>query len=333
MADKTDFGKFVLERNESLIELADTKASIIIGIDGVILALLFESGRSSSPYPLLGTVILLAFSGLFAFLAIKPRIISGTPDTKIFYGAITKKTRETFVTEFSSANEDEVLKDLANNIFTLAAIQKLKFRYLKLSIWLLILAFIPLSLMLFMQSAVASSSLGTQTTFVDQASYVAIAAGFLATFFGVILGFELERRRDSKNRKERLVGALEMIKDEIERNIGLCEQIQNELTKDPGFVQYYLLKTTTWTSVASVLVDLKSPKLAKQIASEYFDYEHLNRRINARFEFFKTGDPSNVIHARAFANITGSVIVGVKDLQVSSKNVVNAIKTQLDQMK
>lgn len=159
------------------------------------------------------------------------------------------------------------------------------------------------------------------------------SSGVPGNILWVILGFELERRRDSKNRKERLVGALEMIKDEIERNIGLCEQIQNELTKDPGFVQYYLLKTTTWTSVASVLVDLKSPKLAKQIASEYFDYEHLNRRINARFEFFKTGDPSNVIHARAFANITGSVIVGVKDLQVSSKNVVNAIKTQLDQMK
>lgn len=96
------------------------------------------------------------------------------------------------------------------------------------------------------------------------------------------LGFELER--DTQARNERLVGALQIIRDEIERNISLCKQIHEELSSNGAFVQYYNLRTTIWQTVSSALVDLKSPDLSKQIANEYFDYEHLKRRIDARFE-------------------------------------------------
>ncbi len=162
---------------------------------------------------------------------------------------------------------------------------------------------------------------------------LSIITGFLATFLGVILGFELERYRDAQARKERLMGALQMMRDEIERNISLCNQIHDELSANGAFVQYYNLKTTTWQAVSSALIDLKSPDLAKQIANEYFDYEHLKRRIDARFEFFKSGDPSNVLQSKAFAVLTGSVMIGVKSLQVSGKNVLDAIDKQLTELK
>jgi hypothetical protein len=162
---------------------------------------------------------------------------------------------------------------------------------------------------------------------------LSIIAGFLATLLGVIVGFELERRRDTQARNERLVGALQMIRDEIERNVSLCKQIHKELSSNGAFVQYYNLKTTIWQAVSSALVDLKSPDLAKKIANEYFDYEHLKRRIDARFEFFKSGDPSNVLQSKAFEAITSSVMMGVKTLQISGKNVLDAIDKQLNELK
>jgi hypothetical protein len=115
---------------------------------------------------------------------------------------------------------------------------------------------------------------------------ITIFATFLPTFLGVILAFELERYRDARARRERLVGALRMIRDEIVRNVALCKQIESELSLyGQEYVQYYNLKTTTWESVSSALVDLKSPELAKLIATEYYEYEHLKRRIDARFRF------------------------------------------------
>lgn len=162
---------------------------------------------------------------------------------------------------------------------------------------------------------------------------VSIIAGFLATLLGVVIGFELERCRDNQARKERLVGALQMIRDEIERNVSLCKQIHDELSKNPAFVQYYNLKTTTWQAVSSALVDLNSPDLVKQIANEYFDYDWLKRRMDARFGFFKSGGSSNIIQSNAFAAITGSVMTGVKSLQISGKNVLEQIDKQLNELK
>jgi hypothetical protein len=125
-----------------------------------------------------------------------------------------------------------------------------------------------------------------------------------------------------------------MIRDEIERNVSVCKQIHEELSLHGNqWVQYYNLKSTTWQAVSSALVDLKSPTLTKQIATEYFEYEHLKRRIDARFEFFKTGDPSNVLQSKAFEAITGSVMIGVKALQISGKNALDAIDKQLNELK
>jgi len=169
----------------------------------------------------------------------------------------------------------------------------------------------------------------------DETTLVAlsISAGFAATLLGVVAGFELERLRDTQAQKERLVGALQMIRDEIDRNVSLCRQIQEELSKNPTFVQYYNLKTTTWQAVSSALVDLNSPDLVKQIANEYFDYEHMKRRIDARFEFFKSSGSFNKVQNNAFAAITGSVMKSVELLQTSGKNVLESIDKQLHELK
>jgi hypothetical protein len=158
---------------------------------------------------------------------------------------------------------------------------------------------------------------------------ITILSTFLATFLGVIFAFELERYRDAHARKERLVGALRMIRDEIEKNVALCKQIENELSLyGQDYVQFYNVKTTTWESVSSALVDLKPPELAKQIATEYYEYEHLKRKIDARFEFFRTPTP----FADSFAKMTSAVVTGVRDMQKSGSNLLIVIDKQLKEL-
>jgi hypothetical protein len=48
--DKIDFAKYILEHSSSLINLADTKAGILLGINGIMLALMFGIEKESLAY-------------------------------------------------------------------------------------------------------------------------------------------------------------------------------------------------------------------------------------------------------------------------------------------
>jgi len=150
---------------------------------------------------------------------------------------------------------------------------------------------------------------------------VVLVLPLFATFGGVVLGFELERRREEKRRKERLFGGLQMIKDEVKKNVDLCAQIENDFaTHGCSYVQYYSLKTTTWEAVSGVLVDLRSPELTRQIASEYYEYDHMKRKIDARFDLFKSGMPTPKL--TTFANLTKAVEDGARSLKESGERLL-----------
>jgi hypothetical protein len=153
---------------------------------------------------------------------------------------------------------------------------------------------------------------------------------FLATFVGVVFAFELERYRERIARRERLLGALRMIRDEIHRNFLLCDQIWKELSANLDHVQYYNLKTTTWDAVSSALVDLGDPELVKQIATEYYEYDHMKRKIDARFEFFKgIAHPST---SGSFSQLSNAVMITAHNLLISSAKVRTAIDQKLVQL-
>ena len=139
----------------------------------------------------------------------------------------------------------------------------------------------------------------------------------LATLLGVFAAFRLERWREERSRRERLIGALEMTRDEIEKNTNLCKQILDEISASREWVQYYNLKTTTWEDVSPALVDLKSPELSKKIASQYYEYIHMNRKLDARFDLWKT-EPQAIAGPgdwdRKFSNLTDAVSEGAKSL-------------------
>lgn len=178
--------------------------------------------------------------------------------------------------------------------------------------------------------AVDQSRVYSTGSVIDSLNWIGVILGFLATLLGVLLAFQLERWREGKSRKERLIGALEMIKDEVEKNVSLCNQILKEFAnKGPSWIQYYNLKTTTWESVSSTLVDLKDSDLSKKIAGQYYEYYHMNRKIDARFDLFKFIGAGGV----RLKALTNAVSQGATDLRDDSERLAREIETKISSLR
>lgn len=142
-----DYAKSILSINQNLVNFVDTKAGVLLAVDGAILAILASSTatiNSGFEQLVLGSALLLiGISALFGFLIIKPRIHVHDSPTKIFYSTIITQSREDYKKSFSSTPA-QILDDYLNNIYTLAVIQKKKFFYLEESLYCLILGLIPI---------------------------------------------------------------------------------------------------------------------------------------------------------------------------------------------
>lgn len=143
--EKIDFAKSVLEHNLSLINLADAKAGILLGINGVVLALLFgiekETPTGLSTLFFFLTAILFGVSSIFAISTLIPRLTGEQNKTKIYFLKIKESTREEYLQSWNGLTNDEILTDYILNIYNLASLLTEKYRDLRLSIIITMMAF------------------------------------------------------------------------------------------------------------------------------------------------------------------------------------------------
>ena len=143
--EKIDFAKSVLEHNLSLINLADAKAGILLGINGVVLALLFgiekETPAGLSTLFFFLTAILFGVSSIFAISTLIPRLTREQNKTKIYFLKIKEFTRKEYIQSWNGLTNDEILTDYILNIYNLASLQTEKYRDLRLSIIITMMAF------------------------------------------------------------------------------------------------------------------------------------------------------------------------------------------------
>jgi hypothetical protein len=142
---KIDFAKSVLEHNLSLINLADAKAGILLGINGVVLALLFgiekETPTGLSTLFFFLTAILFGVSSIFAISTLIPRLTREQNKTKIYFLKIKESTRKEYIQSWNGLTNDEILTDYILNIYNLASLLTEKYRDLRLSIIITMMAF------------------------------------------------------------------------------------------------------------------------------------------------------------------------------------------------
>ena len=142
--EKIDFAKSVLEHNLSLINLADAKAGILLGINGVVLALLFGMEKEIPSFLsiifLFLTAILFGISSIFSIATLIPRLTQEQNKTKIYFLKIKESKREEFIQSWNTLTSDEILTDYVLNIHNLASLQTKKYRYLRSSVVITMIA-------------------------------------------------------------------------------------------------------------------------------------------------------------------------------------------------
>ncbi len=155
---KIRFAKDILKHNNTLIRLIDTKARMVLGSAGIILGLLsfldHDMVVGHAVYVLYVTAGLLVTTVILSFLVIYPRTTSTAKgETAIFYRSIIQQTRKEYHSMLEGITPDGILADYTRNIYSLALVQKNKFRFLKASLISMVLSIVFLAVTLGMYLA------------------------------------------------------------------------------------------------------------------------------------------------------------------------------------
>lgn len=155
---KNEYLKSIFEHNQGLIELADNKANIILGINSVMIPLIFgiaginfinlrNLGILINAFILNTTIIislgLFAVSFIFSVLVIKART-SKNNENMIFFEFILKNNIEDYQKKIIEMNEDDIIKDYLKEIYALAEINQIKYKRYQFALWLLVSGLIAL---------------------------------------------------------------------------------------------------------------------------------------------------------------------------------------------
>jgi len=150
--EKIDFVKSILEHNNHLIGLADTKAGFIVTMSGVVLGLLFLLEKDLmidfTRGGIISTSILLVVSAFFGFNVIRARLSKNPPQSAIYFQSIEKMTNADYIEYVKKMSEKDILEDYLNNISNISKIQKKKFNNLNWSLRFIIISLISLAITL-----------------------------------------------------------------------------------------------------------------------------------------------------------------------------------------
>ena len=155
---KINYIKTIFDHNQGLIELADIKANIVLGINSILIPLIFGVTTANfidisdknlqihaillNSFSIIG-LILLVVSFIFSVLVIKARL-SEELENNIFFENILKKKFEKYKKITLEMNEAAILDDYLKEIYTLAGINKIKYGRYKWALNFLILGVVCL---------------------------------------------------------------------------------------------------------------------------------------------------------------------------------------------
>src|SRR5882762_8021429 len=136
-----DFSKGQLDRVLSFFARADAKASVVLGIDVGMLAILAVNAPpvkafhwyllwSAVPICLLLASLWHLYHGAF------PRL-EGGHQSLIYFRAIAERTEQKFIDEFMSQKDEDLIRDILGQIWRNSEILKMKYDHLKRAFYML----------------------------------------------------------------------------------------------------------------------------------------------------------------------------------------------------
>lgn len=157
-------------------------------------------------------------------------------------------------------------------------------------------------------------------------------ANLFATLIGVILGFPtaqlLEEIRTKRIQTERANYLLNVIRAEITHDRALLNQILDELV--PNAVIFYSLRLGTWKSITSQDLDnIDDMQLVEQVSRLYFEFEHLNRKIDEQFQMHYSAIRASTEYGRLRTGVVGAIRVHATNTIPVCDNVLNSLEERL----
>lgn len=165
--NKIDYIKTIFAHNQGLIELADNKANIILGINTILIPIIFGvSGINFSDLInnnllynvftqnylinafILNTCVIislffLGLSFIFSVSVIKARLLDEN-DNQIFFKNIIKYTFEEYQKIINETTVDGIIENYLKEIYSLAKINDKKYAKYRFALWFLIFGVISL---------------------------------------------------------------------------------------------------------------------------------------------------------------------------------------------
>lgn len=153
-----DYIKTIFDHNQELIKLSDTKANIVLGINSILIPLIFGVTTVNfidllennllvhaillNTFSIIG-LVLLVISFVYSTLVIKARL-SKELENNIFFENILKTKFEAYKTKILEMNDQAIKEDYLAEIYTLAGINKIKYSRYKWALRFLILGIFSL---------------------------------------------------------------------------------------------------------------------------------------------------------------------------------------------
>ncbi len=151
--NQLDYIKTIFSHNFSLIQLADTKANILLGINSILIPVIFGV-MGLNFYTLLGggyliqaislnsfsliSLLSLAFSFIFSIMVIKARYIGDLSNNLFFKNIIDQKFDE-YREIILKSDENYIKDDFIKEIYSIAQINKKKYKNYDYSLWFMLL--------------------------------------------------------------------------------------------------------------------------------------------------------------------------------------------------
>lgn len=138
--DKIEFAWKILQHNQDMIKFADSKVRFLLIVSGISTSYILVNLADFFSFPFLKQfmigVFLVSFFFflIFALLTIVPRystIIPSkmVPDVVFYQNIAERSSAEDYITDYSKSKEEDILRDVLNQVYVVSKIASDKFKY------------------------------------------------------------------------------------------------------------------------------------------------------------------------------------------------------------
>lgn len=123
-----------------------------------------------------------------------------------------------------------------------------------------------------------------------------LPATLLAVGVGIPIALYVDRRITTSRIRKEKTDLVRLLRWNLEHNLSLLYQIKKNIVEKS--IPLYPLDLTTWQTHSTRITSIDKVELIQSINESYYELEHLNRKVNAYFDFLLSVIVTNGLRKR-----------------------------------